>query len=144
MTKVLPALLAVLLVALTCGPAAARMYRCGNAFQDRPCDDVEQQQVVKPGRALPPALAASSPRGAASAASADAVKQPAASVTAPVPMAAPVVTRPGQSPICANLQEQRAAIDARVRGSRNPATVEMFKRQQRELERSLADAGCTV
>lgn len=61
MRTTLPALLAIV-AALVAGPAAAAMYRCGNAFQDRPCADTSQQQViVKPGRG------AAAARGAASA-----------------------------------------------------------------------------
>ncbi|HEX7892423.1 MAG TPA: DUF4124 domain-containing protein [Ramlibacter sp.] len=63
MTK-LPALIG-LLAALFAAPAsaAAAMYRCGNHFQDRPCADTEQQQVIKPGRgAAAPQRAASAPK----------------------------------------------------------------------------------
>lgn len=61
MKKSLPALLAAL-AALSCGPAAAGMYRCGNEFQDRPCADAGQQQTIRPGRgAGRPAAAASAP-----------------------------------------------------------------------------------
>lgn len=82
MNKTMPALLA-LLAALMAGPAAAVMYRCGNAFQDRPCEDSSQQQTIKPGRgAASPAPAASRPaRKPASPAAADPapVPRPAAS-----------------------------------------------------------------
>jgi glucose/arabinose dehydrogenase len=36
-------------VLLGTGPAAAAMYRCGNVFQDKPCDS-GPQQVITPGR----------------------------------------------------------------------------------------------
>ena len=124
---------------LLAGPAGAAMYRCGNAFQDRPCDDSAQQQTIKPGRG------AASPQPAA----------PAAKVPAPVP-AAPIapaklpVTAPsspgtmksGSSPICVNLREQLDAVQARAKTSTHAATQSMLQRQQQELEKNLADARC--
>lgn len=61
MKKTLPILLTAL-AAFSTAPATAAMYRCGNAFQDRPCEDSSQQQTIKPGRgAASPAPAASRP-----------------------------------------------------------------------------------
>lgn len=71
MKKSLPALLAALAV-LSCGPAAAAMYRCGNEFQDRPCADAGQQQTIKPGRG------AGRPAGTAGTPAAQPVAAPAA------------------------------------------------------------------
>jgi hypothetical protein len=120
MTKALPALLVALLATLATDPAAARMYRCGSSFQDRPCENLEQQQLVKPGRTARPAAPAS------------------AAVDAAKPAA-----RADQPAACTSLHEQRTAIDARIRGS-SPTTVGMFRQQRRELEKSLSDAGCTL
>ena len=119
MTKALPALLVALLATLATDPAAARMYRCGSSFQDRPCENLDQQQLVKPGR---------TPRPAAPAAEADAAAKPAAS--------------PAQPAACTDLREQRTAVDARIRGS-SPTTVGIFRQQRSELEKSLDAAGCT-
>jgi hypothetical protein len=63
MKKILPTLLTAL-AAFSMAPATAAMYRCGNAFQDRPCDDGSQQQTIRPGRgagAAPAASAAARP-----------------------------------------------------------------------------------
>lgn len=127
--------------ALLAGPAAAAMYRCGNAFQDRPCDDSAQQQLVKPGRGgaapqpVAPAARIPAPPADPAAPSAPA-KVP---VTAP---AAPATMKSGSSPICANLREQLSAVEARARTSTKAATLNMLQRQQRELEQNLADARC--
>lgn len=60
MTK-LPALIG-LLAALCAAPASGALYRCGNEFQDRPCADTGDQQVIKPGKgAAAPRAAASAP-----------------------------------------------------------------------------------
>jgi pyruvate/2-oxoglutarate dehydrogenase complex dihydrolipoamide acyltransferase (E2) component len=64
MKKSLPALLAVIAV-FAAAPATAAMYRCGNAFQDRPCEDSSQQQTIRPGRGAGAAPAASAPAPAA-------------------------------------------------------------------------------
>jgi len=117
MTKALPALLVLLWAALATDPAAARMYRCGSSFQDRPCEDLEQQQLVKPGRTRP-----------APAAESDDAAKPAAAAVQPA--------------ACSGLREQRSAIDARIRGS-SPTTVGIFRQQRSELEKSLDAAGCT-
>lgn len=64
------------LAALLSAPAQAALYRCGNAFQDRPCDaGVPQQQLRPSGREAKPAA------GAASAG------KPAAAVPAAMPAA---------------------------------------------------------
>lgn len=128
--------------ALLAGPASAAMYRCGNAFQDRPCDDSAQQQLIKPGRGG----AAPQPVAPAVKAPAPPAPEPAAPVApAKVPVAAPAspgTMKAGSSPICANLREQLDAVQARTRTSTRPATLSLLQRQQQELEKNLADARC--
>ena len=71
------------------GEAFAALYKCGNVFQDRPCDTTADQQVLKPsGRPMtpPPARVASVPVAGASA--------PASAAVAPV-AAASAPTGPG-------------------------------------------------
>ena len=41
--------LAALLASLLSGTAQAALFRCGNVFQDRPCDAGVQQQQLRPG-----------------------------------------------------------------------------------------------
>jgi len=57
----------VLLAACLAGPAAAAMYRCGNVFQDRPCDAGVPEQRIVPG--MRPGTTATAPSAAASPAS---------------------------------------------------------------------------
>jgi hypothetical protein len=45
---------------LLAAPASAAMYRCGNNFQDRPCDGAGEQQVIRPGKGAAKALPAAS------------------------------------------------------------------------------------
>jgi hypothetical protein len=81
MKKSLPALWTALAVFAT-APATAAMYRCGNAFQDRPCEDSAQQQTIRPGRgaaapiAVPALRAASQPASAAARPAAPAAAKP--------------------------------------------------------------------
>lgn len=68
MKRTIAALLATGAV-LCAGPAAAGLYRCGNNFQDKPCEDPAAQQAYKPGRtsgagaALAPNAPAAAPCG---------------------------------------------------------------------------------
>src|SRR5687767_4339262 len=41
--------LAALLAGLLSGTAQAALFRCGNVFQDRPCDAGVEQQQLRPG-----------------------------------------------------------------------------------------------
>lgn len=142
------------LALLLAGPATAAMYRCGNVFQDRPCEAVDQQQLIKPGRgagrpapaAEPPAATASAPSVAASAPSspASARREDPAAARAPAASASGTLRlRPGAaSPVCANLAEQHAALDARIAAAARPETRVMLGRQKAEVEKNQADARC--
>ena len=61
------AALAAILAVLPALPAQAGLYRCGNAYQDRPCDDGAQQKVMRRG-GQPERPAVAKPTAAASAA----------------------------------------------------------------------------
>ncbi|MES2938487.1 MAG: DUF4124 domain-containing protein [Pseudomonadota bacterium] len=52
---------ALLVGALLAAPAGATMYRCGNVFQDRPCDAGVTEQRITPGGARPAAAPANPP-----------------------------------------------------------------------------------
>ena len=152
-----PALLGALACALAT-PASAALYRCGNAFQDRPCDVQSQQQVLRPanaGAGMAPSgpLAAQTPASAASAAAAPpivgalpaspredgaAVEPPAASSSA-----GPAPARKGPPSLaCGNLREQRNAIEGRLRVGGRTETVQMYQRQLRGVETNLAEGNC--
>jgi len=45
-------------------PASAQMYRCGNVFQDRPCDAGVQEQRLSPGGTRTPSGTANAPSAA--------------------------------------------------------------------------------
>ena len=148
--KNVPALLGAFACALAL-PASAALYRCGNVFQDRPCEAQSQQEVVRPGR-----IAASAAQRPASAASAAAVAHPApeplpavkgedaAAVKAlTASAAAPAPARKGPPSLaCGNLREQRKAIESRLQAGGRKQTVEMYQRQMREVESNLADGNC--
>ena len=156
------AVLLAMVAAGACTQASAGLYRCGNAFQDRPCDAGVEQQLIRPGRGAgssPAALAASAAAKPASAAAKPASAAPEAAVARPaasaqaaasgaaaqaVPVATPVAARPatGATAACANLREQRNALDGRLRIGGSPATADMLQRQRRETDRNMAEAGC--
>jgi hypothetical protein len=59
----------------------------------------------------------------------------------PAPTAA-APAGPTANPMCGNLREQRTAIESRLRSGGRVETMEMLQRQRREVEKSLAEAGC--
>ena len=157
--KKMPALVGALAL-LVGAPASAALYRCGNVFQDRPCDAPVQQEHARPapgGGSTAPAgqpvtrpaasapAAEAQPQAALAPASAPAREEaagarPAASATT---TAASARVRKGPPSLaCGNLREQRSAIEARLRTGGRPQTVEMYQRQQREVERNLEDGNC--
>jgi hypothetical protein len=150
----MPALLGALTL-LVGAPASAALYRCGNVFQDRPCDAQVQEVQQQGGNAGPRPAAA--PRRAASAASAEGSAQPAhepasapagyeAAAARPAASAIAAASAPARkgppSLACGNLREQHSAIEARLRAGGRPETVEMYRRQQREVEKILFEGNC--
>lgn len=142
-------------------PAGAAMYRCGNVFQDRPCDASVEQQVIRPGKgagkAASPLAAPAAQPAASTPATADAAKSAGSAAVAAAATAAsgtrPQASAPatpvsaarsgaGANAACGNLREQRSALDARLRSATSPNTIEMLQRQRRTVEQSLAEAGC--
>lgn len=143
-------LLAGMVAAALAWPAGAAMYRCGNVFQDRPCDDAATQQTIKPGKGAgkpvprppEPAAVPASLRDAPSAPATAASQPPAQQPVAARPAGAASAVRPGAPAVCAGVLEQAAAIDARLAGASNANTVEMLNRQRRAVEKSWSEAGC--
>jgi hypothetical protein len=43
---------------------------------------------------------------------------------------------------CGNLREQLLAVQARLRAGGRPETIELYRRQQRDLEKNLDEANC--
>ncbi|GAB3762968.1 hypothetical protein GCM10028796_15600 [Ramlibacter monticola] len=165
--KNVPALLGALACALAV-PASAALFRCGNVFQDRPCEAASAQEAVRPGRGASAAGAPVTQRAAsaasASAASTPAASSPAASTALPAgkgeeaaavrrvasgstaaPAAAPAATPARKGPpslACPNLREQHTAIEGRLKSGSRPETVQMYQRQLREVEKNLVDGNC--
>jgi hypothetical protein len=142
----MPALLGALACCLA-APASAALFRCGNAFQDRPCENPSQQEVLRPvrsGTGIAPttARAASAPAMAASAAHVASAPAAAAPAGASNAAAATVVRKGPPSLACPNLREQRNAIEARLRAGGRPETIQMYQRQLREMDRNLDEANC--
>lgn len=123
-------------------PAGAAMYRCGNVFQDRPCDAQVDQQVIRPGKGAGKAVVA--PVAAQPASAPASTSQPASrpQTTAATAPAAPARPDAATNPACGNLREQRNALDTRLRSATNANTIEMLQRQRRTVEKNLADARC--
>ena len=128
---------AALLAALVGGQAHAAMFRCGNVFQDRPCESEAEQQRVKPGGgrnmggAVP--IAPMAP----------------AAVAIPVSAAPEVdpawpkgVTRTSKKPTCMNLYGQREALDTRLHAGGRKETLEMLLRQRQEVDKGMVEGGC--
>jgi hypothetical protein len=146
----MPALLGVLAMCAA-APACAALYRCGNVFQDRPCEVPVAKEAERPASA---AMAA--PKRAASAPAAEAAHaaQPPASAAvaqegtgaaaAPLPISAPParVRKGPPSLACPNLREQRIAIEARLSAGSRPETIQMYQRQLRGIESNLEDGNC--
>jgi hypothetical protein len=139
MGKKMAALLA-LGAACFCAPASAGLYRCGNVFQDRPCDAGVDQQVLRGGKGgKASAIAPQAPKARPAAA------PPVAAPTEAVrTIAAPAPSRAGTAPsaACGNLREQRTALDSRLRIGGSPATTDMLQRQRREVDQNMGEAGC--
>jgi hypothetical protein len=138
-------------------PAGAAMYRCGNVFQDRPCDASAEQQVIRPGKGAGKAVAPAGAAQPAAPAAADAAKSAGSAAVAAAATAAssarPQASAPatpasaarpgaGASAACSNLREQRNALDARLRSASSANTIEVLQRQRRAVETNLAEAGC--
>ncbi|HET8745347.1 MAG TPA: hypothetical protein VFM98_07065 [Ramlibacter sp.] len=157
----MPALLFGAVVLGLAAPASAALYRCGNVFQDRPCDASVVREAPQPGASVPaaPRRAASVPMPEAPAASLAAPASPAAPATsaavvtpalepasAPASAAAaastPVRRKGPPSLACPNLRVQLSAIQARLQAGGRPQTVEMYQRQRREVEKSLEEGIC--
>jgi hypothetical protein len=135
--KKAPALLGALAMLLA-APVSAALYRCGNVFQDRPCEGGALQEVIQPTRSG----GSMAPNSAAPARSASAPASSLAQDPPPVE-AQPTALRKGPpSPACGNLGEQRTAIEVRLRAGGRAETMEMYQRQRREVEKNLAEANC--
>jgi hypothetical protein len=146
----MPALLGALAVCAA-APASAALYRCGNVFQDRPCEAQVAREAPQAPASAAPAL-----RRAASAPAAEAARAPQPGASSPsrqeasgaaaaalpaVAPAAPVRKGP-PSLACPNLREQRTAIEARLRAGGRPETIQMYERQLHGIESNLADGNC--
>lgn len=146
----MPALLGALALCVA-APASAALYRCGNVFQDRPCDaPVTKEVPTAAGSATPAARRAAS---AASAEAAQGAHEPASSPAHSETTGAPAVvgaiqpasahTRKGPPSLaCPNLREQRTAIEAQLRTASRPETTRMYERQLRGVERNLDEGNC--
>lgn len=130
--KTAAALAGALIVASV--PASAALFRCGNVFQDRPCESLEQQQVLTPGRPAPPAARPAPPPAATAV--------PVREDAAPAAKAAARPVDGPPSPICPNLREQHDALQARLQTARTAETRLMLQRQQREVESNMDGARC--
>ncbi|GAB3655097.1 hypothetical protein [Ramlibacter alkalitolerans] len=132
-------------------PASAALYRCGNVFQDRPCEVPVAKEAERAASAAVPA-----PKRAASAATAEpahAAQPPAsaaptveasaaAAASVPLPAPPPRVRKGPPSLACPNLREQRTAIEARLSAGGRPETIRMYQRQLRGIESNLDDGNC--
>jgi hypothetical protein len=146
--KKTPALLGALALVVA-APASAALYRCGNVFQDRPCEGPVQEAARAGATAPPQRRAASAPAPEAAAPALEAASAPpreeAASVRAPAAAssAASAPRRKGPPSLaCGNLREQQHAIDAQLAAGGRPQTIEMYQRQRREVEKGLAEGNC--
>jgi hypothetical protein len=163
----MPVLLGALALCVA-APASAALYRCGNVFQDRPCEVQGQQEVLRPGGSASPQGAgaarrpasapaaqgsaqparepASSTAAAAAAPASHAASSPAEAASSARPAAsAPtsVVARKGRPSLaCGNLREQHAAIEGRLQTAKRPETIQMYERQLRDVERNLDEGNC--
>ncbi|MEJ8839151.1 hypothetical protein [Ramlibacter sp. AN1133] len=146
----MPALLGALALCVA-APASAALYRCGNVFQDRPCDAPVAREVSPPAGGTTPA--ARRPASAASAEAAHGAHEPASSParpeTAGVPAPAGAVAaasapaRKGPPSLaCPNLRDQRTAIETQLRAASRPETTRMYERQLRGVERNLDEGNC--
>ena len=160
--KNVPALLGALACALAV-PASAALYRCGNVFQDRPCEAASAPEAVRPARGASGPAAPVAQRAASAASApvaptalpagkgeeATAVRPVAAGSTAapaaaaPAPATAIAPARKGPPSLaCPNLREQHIAIEGRLKSSSRPETVQMYQRQLREVEKNLFEGNC--
>jgi hypothetical protein len=146
----MPALLGVLALCAA-APAGAALYRCGNVFQDRPCEAAAAKEAERPASgALPaPKRAASAPAAEAAhapqaPASAAAAQEGSGAPAAPLPVSASSARlRKGPPSLaCPNLLAQRAAIEARLNAGSRPETIQMYQRQLRGIESNLDDGNC--
>ena len=158
----MPALLGALALCVA-APASAALYRCGNVFQDRPCEAaVAKEDQHAPERATPAARPpASAPGGEAAQlvhepASSPARQEASVAHAAPAASAAPPasaalhVTAAASAPMrkgppslaCPNLHEQRKAIEARMKTGTRPETIQMYERQLRGIHSNLEDGNC--
>jgi len=109
--------LAALLFAPASSLAAGPLYRCGSTYQDRPCESVQQQEVVKPGR------------------------PGATPIPANVQGAAPVkASQAPVSPACAKLRDQRAHLEREYFSKES--RKEVVRSFNDEWDKKLARSGC--
>lgn len=141
MTKKTALCLAAAALLAGAASAAGPLYRCGNSFQDRPCDAGVEQQTLRPGKgagangAVPAApvraeTAASGAPAAAASSVAEAPRRPASAL------------RKGSGPACPGLLQQANAIDERLQKATNPNTIQMLQRQRQSVDHAWAEAGC--
>jgi len=145
----MPALLGAVALCLA-APASAALYRCGNVFQDRPCDGPVAREAPQAGASAPAAArrAASTPlpesAHVAPTPAAQAALEPASAPASATAAASAAPRKKGPPSLaCPNLRVQRTAIEARLQAGGRPQTVQMYQRQLREVEQNLVEGNCS-
>jgi len=112
----------MLALALACGCSASlaqkKMYRCGNQFQERPCEGPKTEAAVSPAAKADPQQ----------------------------PQEGAAKRREREQAIhqakCENYAEELADIDRRIKAGADNEVLEQFKRRQKEM-RSRIERSCS-